>query len=208
ANRKSAIQDRKSLRPPQFGLRTLLLLVTACGVLLALRQWFSLSPIAIAALLLFALSIFFHVAGNVIGTRLRSIGDEADARETETLAATRRLEPRDFAPVTHLSQRHNLGITIVVVVSVGAVLGGAGGGIWTWLASPGHVGLSNVAVGVVAFGILGALAAFGTVAFAQVMLGAMWQAMNSPQKTPSAASETEQSGRIMRAEGWPPLSER
>src|SRR5262249_20334039 len=138
------------LRPPQFGLRTLLLLVTACGVLLALRQWFALSPIAIAALVLLGISIFCHVAGNVICTRLRDIGDAPQARADQLLSPPRP-QPSDFAPVTRLSQRQSLGRLILIVVPAGGALGGVGGGLWTLLASPGHVGLPNIAVGIVAF---------------------------------------------------------
>src|SRR5882724_10455066 len=107
----------RSLRPPQFGLRTLLLVVTACGVLLALRQWFSLSPIAIVALILLATSVFCHVAGNVIGTRLRDIGDGTDVWKGEQRRCSKQLEPHDFAPVTRLSQRQSLGASILVVVA-------------------------------------------------------------------------------------------
>src|SRR5436190_13783174 len=97
SNPKSKIQNRKSLRPPQFGLRTLLLLVAACGVLLALRQW--LDPIAVAAIAFLALCVFCHVAGNAIGTRLREIGDQPDPTADE-LPTVGRISPRvqDFAP--------------------------------------------------------------------------------------------------------------
>src|SRR5436309_15378284 len=108
----SKIENRKALRPPQFGLRTLLALVAACGALLALRQW--LDPIAIAAIAFLALSIFCHVAGNCLGTRLREIGDIPDLTTDDS--ATKRIQPRpqDFAPVTHLGRRHSLGWTIVI----------------------------------------------------------------------------------------------
>src|SRR5437762_8122334 len=96
ANPKSKIQNPKSLRPPQFGLKTLLALVAACGGLLALRQW--LDPIAIAAIAFLALSIFCHVAGNCIGTRLREIGDNPNSPREEAPAARLAPRPQDFAP--------------------------------------------------------------------------------------------------------------
>jgi hypothetical protein len=57
--------------------------------------------------------------------------------------------------------------------------GAVGGGLWTFLAGRGHVGLFNIGVGVIAFAILGGLLAFATVSFTQVLLGAIWQAMNT-----------------------------
>ena len=192
SNPKSKIQNRKSLRPPQFGLRTLLLLVAACGVLLALRQW--LSPIAVVAIAVLALTVFCHVAGNAIGTRLREIGDQPDPT-ADNPNPPRRIRPRpqDFAPTTRLGQRHSLGWTIIIATSVGITSGAIGGGLWTFIAGRGHVGPLNVAVGVIAFSILGGLAAFATVGFAQVLLGAIWQAMKSPQSTASSPPAAEQS---------------
>jgi hypothetical protein len=169
----------KRLRPPQFGLRTLLLLVTACAFLLALERWFSLAPIAVAALVLLALSIFAHVAGNAIGTRLREIGDQPDDGGADQAYRFRQPQAGDFAPATQLSQRQSLGWTIVVATITGTIAGGIGGGLWTWLASSGPIGPLNIAVGVVAFGVLGGIGAFTTVGLTQVLCGAIWQALHS-----------------------------
>src|SRR4051812_17369517 len=98
------MHNPRSLRPPQFGLRTLLGLITACAVLLALRQW--VSPVAIAAIAFLAAFVFCHVAGNAIGTRLRQIGDLQDAVPAEPPPPARRPpQPHDFAPATHLSRK-------------------------------------------------------------------------------------------------------
>jgi hypothetical protein len=186
ANPKSQIRNPRSLRPPQFGLRALLLLVAACGVLFALGRW--LDPIAVAALAFLAISVFFHVAGNAIGTRLREIGDSPAIVADEVLTA-RRPEPRpqDFAPATQLGQRRSLGWMIVVASSVGVTTGAIGGGLWTFVASRGEAELLNIAVGVVAFAVLGGIGAFATFAFGQVLLGALWQAMNP---TPAASHKS------------------
>jgi hypothetical protein len=176
---------RPRLRPPQFGLRTLLLAVTACGVLLAVANWLAWQPIVLAAIALFAASIFCHVAGNAIGTRLRQIGDQARNGPTEAVAAVvRPLRPQDYAPATKLGQRSSLGWTIVVATLAGTIIGGIGGGVWTLLASRGPVGAANIGVGVVAFAVLGGIAAFATVGFTQVLVSAIWQALKSPAAAP------------------------
>ncbi len=193
ANSKSQLRNPKSLRPPQFGLKTLLALVGICCGLLALHQW--LDPIAIAGIAFLALSIFCHVAGNCIGTRLREIGDYRDCRQDEPTPARMPPRPQDFAPVTHLGRRRSLGWTIVVASSVGVASGAVGGGLWTFAASRGQAPPLSIAVGVVAFAVLGGLAAFATVGFAQVLFGALWQAMHtSSLSMPSQPGPTADEG--------------
>jgi hypothetical protein len=187
-NPKSEIPNPKSLRPPQFGLKTLLAVVAACGALLALRQW--IDPIAIAAIAFLALSVFCHVAGNCLGTRLREIGDNRDPSRDDMPLARASPRPHDFAPVTHLGRRHSLGWMIVVASSIGMASGAIGGGLWTFAASRGQPEALNIAVGIVAFAVLGGLAAFATVAFAQVLCGALWQALNPPPTTGPAGDQS------------------
>ena len=177
----------RSLRPPQFGLRTLLLLVAACGMLLALRQW--LDPIVLGAIVFLALSVFCHVAGNAIGTRLREIDDQPQPSGPESPPTRLHPRPQDFAPVTQLSSRHSLGWTIIIASSVGITTGAIGGGLWTFLAGNGHAGMLNIAVGVIAFAVLGCLAAFATVGFAQVLVGAIWQALRAPTAANPSAEQ-------------------
>jgi hypothetical protein len=155
--------------------------VTACAVLLAAMHWFQLSPLAVAGLLFLAISIFLHVVGNAIGTRLRELGDDPQIQrmdlEFPQLHAPR---PDDFAPATRLGVRQSLGWTIIAATALGTVLGGIGGGTWTFLTSRGPVNLPNIGIGVIAFGALGGLAAFGVFALVQVLSGAIWQALSSP----------------------------
>ncbi|HEY2413724.1 MAG TPA: hypothetical protein VGI40_15850 [Pirellulaceae bacterium] len=181
------VTNPKSLRPPQFGLRTLFALVAAICVLLALRQW--ISPLAIAALAFLAVSIFCHVAGNAIGTRLRQIGDLPEPASSEPAPSTRRSpKPQDFAPPTQLSRRSNLGWMIIVASSIGVTTGAIGGGLWTFAAGHGHVEPVNIIVGVIAFAFLGGIAAFATFGFVQVLGGAIRQAIAS---SPAANSHQD-----------------
>jgi hypothetical protein len=167
-----------ALRPPQFSLRTLLLLVTACAILFALVN--VLPPMAIAGLAFLLLSIFAHVAGNAIGTRLREIGGRPkDLRlggPDEPLAVGEVDRPRG-APPTELSRRQSLGWPVVAVTSAGILAGAIGGGVWTaWLAGSRITAL-GISVGCVACAVLGGFAAFLAFSFAQVGLGALRQAM-------------------------------
>ena len=189
ANRKSEIENRTRLRPPQFGLRTMLLMVAGCGVILAIVRLGWLSPIEIGVLAFLAVSVFLHVAGNAIGTRLREIGDRNSSfQDDEPPASPRRPRPQDFAPATQLGQRQSLGWTIIVAISVGIMTGAIGGGLWTFLASRGQAGLVEIAIGVIAFGVLGGIASFATVGFAQVLLGAIFQAMKTTAAAPQSDS--------------------
>jgi hypothetical protein len=182
-NPQSGIRNPKSrLRPPQFGLRSLLLAVTACAVLAAVGRW--LSPIAVAALVFLVLSIIAHVAGNAIGTRLRELGSQPDDKEPPAPSARNRARAGDFAPATRLSERRGLGWPILIA-SLGGVIGGAfGGAVWTLLASRGPVGPLNIAVGAIAFAVLGGIASFAAFGFIQVGMSAIRQAMTAPP-TPS-----------------------
>jgi hypothetical protein len=190
-NPKSKIRNPKSasLRPPQFGLRTMLALITACAALLALLQW--LHPAAVALLGFLAISIFCHVAGNAIGTRLRQIGDNCDPLAARPRAIVPPAQ-HDFAPATPLSRRQGLGWMIIVATSVGIASGAVGGGLWTFLTSRGQADISNVAVGVIAFAFLGGMAAFAVFAFVQVLSGAIWQAMAHSANRPPTITATEQ----------------
>jgi hypothetical protein len=153
--------------------------VTACAVLLAAMHWLQLSPLAVAGLLFLAISIFLHVVGNAIGTRLRELGDDPQIRRMDVELPCLAPRPDDFAPATRLSLRQSLGWTIIAATLAGVILGGVGGGMWTFITSRGPVNLPNIGIGVIAFGSLGGMAAFGVFALIQVLSGAIWQALGS-----------------------------
>lgn len=183
-NLKSEIRNPKSaLPPPQFGLRTLLLVVSGCAALAALSQW--MSPIAVAAVVMLVLCIIAHVAGNAIGTKLRELGSRPQDADPSPSGSIAKPRAGDFAPATRLGQRYPLGWPIVVATLGGTILGGIGGGVWTLIVSRGPVGPLNVGVGCVAFAMLGGLAAFLAFGFVQVGLSAIRQTM-TPSDRPSA----------------------
>ena len=173
-NPQSEIENSKPrLPPPQFGLRTLLLVVTGCAVIFALSHW--LSPIALAGVVMLVLCVIAHVAGNAIGTRLRELGGRPRTLESARESLVRPKEA-DFAPVTRLSQRQSLGWPIILGTSAGTLAGAIGGGLWTVTYSRGSFDILSVGVGILAFAVLNGIAAFAIVGFIQVGLGALRQA--------------------------------
>jgi hypothetical protein len=162
----------RHLGPPQYGLRTLLIVVSSAAALLGLWQW--LSPIMFAAVLLLLLSIVAHVAGNVIGSRLRdgilkAKGIEHDPdRPQSTL-----LRDHHFAPVTKLGRRQSLGWIPLVSALAGLLIGGAGGGSATAFLLARDFDWFPVVIAACAFGALGGFGGFLVVGFIQA-LGEAW----------------------------------
>jgi hypothetical protein len=150
------------LGPPQFGLRTLLLIVSLAAVLLSLSQW--LTPITFAALILLMLSIVAHVAGNMIGSRLRD-GRTGQQLTQDKHEHTSELQEHHFAPVSKLGHRHSLGWLPLISALTGGIVGAAAGGGWTAVViQPGFEWLP-VIIAAIAFGVLGCLGGFLTAGF-------------------------------------------
>lgn len=174
---------RRALRPPQFTLRTLLALITLLAVLFALVN--VIHPLVLSGLILLVLLIAGHVAGNAIGTRLREIGSRPvtrDGRDISPGPFGPQVAEQDYAPPTQLGRRLSLGLMVVIVTSIGALVGALSGGLWGYLAA-GSDGWLNIVVGAVAFGFLGGFCSFAAFSFSQVLLGAFWQAVRSAEPT-------------------------
>src|SRR5262245_13086936 len=100
---------RPALPPPRFSLGALFVGTALLGVLFAGIHYFGTFWIVIV--ILFALCVVAHVAGNAIGTKLREFGDtplEADDTPAR-VPPIAKPAPSDFAPVTRLRQRRPLG---------------------------------------------------------------------------------------------------
>jgi hypothetical protein len=174
-------------------LRTLLIGMSLVALLCSLVQW--VTPAGLIAIVLLIAVIVCHVAGNAIGTRLRQLGMErarqqlpqerlplrpAVSGELPLAAATPLPTTTQPAPApSYLGQRRSLGWPVVLASGAGFVLGGAGGVLGA-LEKSGGVWLPEVvAVGAVAFAVLGGLAAFAMTALVHVGLGAVRQALCS-----------------------------
>ena len=180
---------RRALPPPQFTLRTLIGIITLLAVLFSLVN--VVHPVVMAGLVLLGLLIAAHVAGNVIGTRLREMGDRPMTKEGREVPPRRfdgHVDRASFAPPSDLARRISLGLPILIVTTAGVLTGGIGGGLWGYL-SAGSDGWLNIVVGCVAFGFLGGFGSFAAFSFTQVMLGAIRQASRSPAPLSRAENE-------------------
>ena len=170
---------RPGLRPPQFRLSTLLLLVTGLAAVFAsfglVGSW------GTPLLILLILCVVAHVAGAKIGARLRENGnrpvDEAGRplprRPRQPLAA------HQFAPATRLSRRYALGLPILIITALGILLGALlGGGGLAWL-NWEKANAVSIAFGAVASGVLGGIFGFWIGSFIQVTTTAGLEARRS-----------------------------
>jgi hypothetical protein len=162
-------------------LRALLLVVTACAVLAALSQW--VTPVVIACVIFLVLCVIAHVAGNVIGTRLRELGSHSPASDVGRSGELTRAKPNsaDFAPPPRLGERQALGWPIFFATLAGIFSGAVGGVVWTLVSSRGPVGALNLGVGGLAFAVLGGIMSFAAFGFVQVGLSALRQASADPR---------------------------
>jgi len=175
------------LGPPQFGLRALLLGVTCVAVLLALSQWFS--PITIAALAFVLLSIAAHIAGNVIGTRLRTGRNAAKGTSFDQPSiANDTLAEHHFAPVSKLGHQHSLGWLPLLSAVGGFILGAVIGGVWTAVLLSPKLDAFTISIAAFAFGALGGFGGFLIVGF----IKAGWDAWQEAAAHTAAHHENDQ----------------
>ena len=179
---------RAGLKPPQFRLSTLFLGMTALSVLFAAMTW--VGPLAALGLVLLALSIVAHVAGNAIGTRLRENGSRPLAGEIGGPEFLKRkpgspVAAGDCAPATRLGGRHPLGWLIVVVTVAAFLLGGISGGAFqAWLCWEKSTVVS-ILCGAAASGALGGFGGFLVSSFFRELFRAHAQATAAESKSAS-----------------------
>ena len=166
------VDESAPLEPPRFTTRTLLLGVAVLGMLIAATQAYGgLVPLL---LVLLALAVVAHVAGNAIGTRLR------DHHRTATTPSTapRQLEKEDYAPKTNLALRDSLGWPLIISTAAGAAAGGLAGALLFSQLDADKATWQDTLLGAAAFAALGGMALFTAAGFAQTMYRAWRQARN------------------------------
>ena len=161
--------------------------VAVIAVLCALVTYFGMHSALI--LLLFALAVAAHVAGNALGTQLRANGDRPLPSEDGTVVRkTERHVPTadEFAPASELRRRSSLGFPIVIATVCGSLLTAAAGGLLMAVLLERTPTWTARIAGTVACGTLGGIWTFVAFSFIQVTGGAWRQAtrkVDSPRDT-------------------------
>jgi hypothetical protein len=166
------------LEPPQFRLRTLMIVTAACAGLFAL---FSVVSLVVSAFIVFFLVLIAaHVIGNAVGTRLR---DGALQRQTHTQHPPDSLpRPQQGNQPQRLRESTAVDRRTIVFSAVGAITGGTLGGVllsavnWTNITPPAAV----LATGSSA--ILGGLATFLATCFLTTIRCALREATSEHSK--------------------------
>ena len=169
-------QPRSTLQPPRFRLRTLLVVVALCCLLLVVLN--ALDPYGKFATIMLVLTVAAHFIGANLGHRLRDLGSQPSHSEPAKSAAERypRVEPQQFAPTTRLSHRRGPGRLIVIMTVSWALIGAGGGAALLYLVNGERSNLFNVASGAAAFAVLGAIWGFALASFLQEILIAIFEA--------------------------------
>jgi hypothetical protein len=178
---------RAGLRPPQFGLRMLLIGVTLFCIFLAAAKW--LGPaITLVAIVLLA-GVLGHIAGNALGTQLRDTGSRhwkdvaATSEEIASRAAAPTIQSSDFAPPSKLTQRQSLGPIVLLFPVVGSAILAAVGGYWLGGALGEKATLGRMIFGVCAFAVIGAILGFLAGTFLKVLIGANVEAWRNGERS-------------------------
>jgi hypothetical protein len=174
-------QPDAPLKLPQFGLRTMFLVVAALGLLFGVMDM--IGPLASSALVLLLALVGLHVAGNVVGTTLRNNAPVASGRMIDDLSPAV-LEPvvirRDLPP-PRLSERTGFGRFNRLCAGLGAVAGSAIGS--SILEYSGDISVRGMVVGFVSSGVLGAIFGLLFGCFLGMSLSAWWQATSESESS-------------------------
>ncbi|MBC8351350.1 MAG: hypothetical protein H8E66_05155 [Planctomycetes bacterium] len=171
----SNVDDYSSgLKPPRFSLAALFVIVGVLGTLFAAMSY--VGTYATLLLILFALTIAAHVAGNAIGTQLRETGSRPQTLEPDAPGRKRGpIASTDFAPTSQLHHRSALGKPILVTTTIGSIAGAVLGGSGLAMLMEDRT-LLAIMLGVIASAVLGGIWTFGASSFLQVASGALRQA--------------------------------
>jgi hypothetical protein len=141
--------------PLQFSLKTLLVLTTlACAAFAVVSRLSMLGAVALVWLLMLMAA---HVSGNAWGsratarsTRFRKPGTDG-AGNPGLLAC---------APQTHLGRQATLGLSMAVMVGVGAAIGSVVGLALIWRHNHGGLGPTGILMGAFSSAVIGAFLSF------------------------------------------------
>ncbi len=181
------LRDRKSVITPsfQFSLRSIfwLTLIVAAGTLFLREIQFRFGPVATAVTVLTLLSIFAHVAGAALGSRLRSSpdmapqDDEDEEEPSKHLLQPTRARQTDFAPTTQLSEQKPLERKpIYIAIGSGAFIAATVASIiLTWFMWD-NLAIANVLFGAVSAAVIGGIFGYLISSLYQVVRDALAEA--------------------------------
>lgn len=159
------------LDPPRFTIRALLLATALVGALLAMYQ--AIGGYAAVLIVILALAVVAHVAGNAIGTKLRDRSTQSRPAATEP---PRQLQQGDYAPKTNLAARESLGWPLLIATAIGVLAGALAGALLFTHWEMEKATWEDTLLGALAFAMLGGMSTFVAAGFAQVMFRAWRQA--------------------------------
>lgn len=168
-------------RSPQFSLRALFAVVAVISGIFASAQLIgSVGAVVLAWFLLLAAA---HVSANRWGSR---VARQAKIRAADVPAASSPQAPahavRQSActPTTRLGARVPLGRSMLVVAVLGAVAGGAAGGMLLSQVNLGNLALLGMLVGTLSSCVVGGFGGFLASTFINVGLRALAEALREP----------------------------
>ena len=187
-----AATDPTVERPPQFGLRTMLLGVTLLSIAFAVSV--AVGPARSAMLFLFVSLIVLHVVGNALGTRLR------DHREREAHAL--RVVGSDDRPVSgaappiaaaqRLQENTSIGRPWLVAGAVCAMLFGSVGGIAIAALVGEKLTVPGLALGIGSSAVLGGFFGFMACSLWSVARNALREALETMDARSPIANDVVQ----------------
>jgi len=159
----------------QFSLASLLLADSL--ICLALATVPVLGATTALALGFLGLCVAAHIAGNSIGTRLRTRGTtSAGPRLHEPAPRRGQVRSHEYAPATMLRSRNALGRTLAAFTAAGFLTGAATGVVVILVFARQPISLAGLTLGSLSFAILGGFGAYMTGSFVQVFREAAGQA--------------------------------
>lgn len=166
---------QSGIGPPRFGLRSLLLFMTAVCIVLAVHIW--AGPLPAVAVAFFLITIFAHMASTWLGNQLRASADRQTRQSSpgEGLSpASGRVEPFQHGGPVELEPtclRHHtaIGWQTVVGIACGVLAGAITGSLLIQVSAGPRLSWFGFLYGVMAFMVLGGLAGFAAASFSTVL---------------------------------------
>lgn len=179
-------EDRDVLRPPQFGLRMLMIVVSILCLLFAAMSM--IGALWSAMLLMFLLLAAAHTFGNAIGTHLR---DHAETATAEKLSVAATAAAAAIRKDHKLTCKTRLSRAMITITLCGALAGGTLGGCALAAANWQRIHLGGIVLAIVSSAVLGAFWSFLGSTFWLTIRGAWREALGKSDMPAREAGRAE-----------------